>query len=130
MILGNTMLLMEKYETKPPKEISLLNDECCSVKTLEKIDEIYRSNSDEFILNRCNKCKKHWLYHKHENCPIDNMRFDFDEYQEWYIGIYSDDIEKVYKKNFDSIVRWHGFVFRDTEYKVDKDNWRRYDEWL
>lgn len=100
--------------------------ECCLVSTLEKIDTIFESNSDIFTLYRCPECQHYWLYHKHEDNWMDNFRFDWDEYQEWYIGIYEADLPKVYEKKFSEITELHGLVYNDTTHHYPERDWRVY----
>jgi hypothetical protein len=125
ILYANFLNLFEKYSDKIPPKIEKLN-ECCCVSELEKIDEIYHSNSDDFVLYKCEKCEKHWLYHCNEQNWFDNLRFDWDEYQEWYIGILEKNLLKVYEKRFDEITQFHGFVYRDTTNSGDSERWRKY----
>ena len=105
--------------------IEKLSD-CCSVSALEKIDSIYQSNSDEFTLYSCAKCKQYWLYHKHEDNWMDNHRFDWDEYQEWYIGIHEADLPKVCEIKFSEITQLHGLVYNDTTHHYPDRDWRMF----
>ena len=101
-------------------------NECCIINKLEKIAEIYHSNTDDFILYKCNECDKYWLHHINEENWLDNLAFKFNEYIEWYIGIYEKDLSNVYEKKFDDIVDFHGFIFKDTTNFGKKEMWRKY----
>lgn len=119
--------LKELFDTLgKPHQVSVVEklSACCSVSTLEKIDTIFESNSDEFVLYRCCVCQHYWLYHKHEDNWMDNFRFGWDEYQEWYIGIEEDDLPKVYEKKFSEITELHGLVYNDTTHHYPARDWR------
>ncbi|PTB83353.1 hypothetical protein C9926_03390, partial [Sulfurovum lithotrophicum] len=58
---------------------------CCHTDKLTKLKELYLSNVDEFTLMQCPDCPNHWLYRKLETNWMDNLRFDKNEYEAWYI---------------------------------------------
>lgn len=98
-------------------------NKCCNTNTFTKVKEVYRSNVDEFILYQCTKCEKFWLYRKLEFNYVDNLRFDLNEYEAWYIGVDQKDLEKVYALEFDKILLTHGYLHLST---VDENrDWQR-----
>ena len=103
-------------------------NKCCHTNTLTKVKEIYHSNVDEFILYQCSKCKKFWLYRKLEINWVDNLRFGWEEYEAWYIGIIDEDIEKVYALDFESILLRHGYLHLSTMDNAQTSYWKHIKE--
>ena len=98
---------------------------CCHTDTLTKVKEVYRSNSDEFTLYQCDTCKKFWLYRKLEANWRNNILLKEDEYEAWYIGILEEDLEKVYKLEFDTILMTHGYLYLSTMNALETSYWKQ-----
>ena len=103
-------------------------NKCCHTDTLAKVKEVYRSNVDEFTLYQCSKCKKYWLCRKLEVKWVDNLRFGLDEYEAWYIGILEEDLDKVYKLEFDTILMTHGYLYLATMNDAQTSYWKHIKE--
>ena len=101
---------------------------CCHTNTLTKVKEIYRSNADEFTLYQCRKCDKFWLYRKLETAWMDNIRMKTDEYEVWYIGVLEEDLDKVYKLEFDTILMTHGYLYLSTMNDTQTSYWKHIKE--
>jgi hypothetical protein len=99
-------------------------NKCCNTDTFTKVKEIYHSNADEFTLYQCSKCEKFWLYRKLETGWMDNIRMKTDEYEEWYIGILEEDLDKVHQLDFDAIGMTHGYLYFSTIDQTQISNWK------
>ncbi|HIP27705.1 MAG TPA: hypothetical protein EYG82_00850 [Sulfurovum sp.] len=95
---------------------------------LNKVKEIYLSNVDEFTLYQCQTCREYWLYRKLEENWVDNLRFGFNEYESWYIGIAKEDLDKVVALEFDKILLTHGYLHLSTTDELEGSNWKKIKE--
>ena len=92
-----------------------LSNNCCKTHELEKIEELYISNVDEFTLYKCPNCQADWLYRKIEENWMDNLRFKEEEYEAWYIKIAPVDLEKVLRLEFEKMLFNAPSVYISTE---------------
>ena len=98
--------------------------ECCATSSLDKVKELYHSNTDEFTLYQCSKCKKYWLYRKLEENWKNNILLHEDEYEAWFIGILEEYLDKVYKLEFKDILLTHGYLYLSTTNEAKKSYWK------
>jgi len=98
---------------------------CCNTDKLAKLKELYLSNVDEFTLMQCPDCQKHWLYRKLETKWMDNLRFDENEYEAWYICIPDAYLEKVYALEFNEVLMYCGYVHISTMDEAESKRWKQ-----
>lgn len=95
-----------------------LNNNCCKTHTLKKVKELYTSNVDEFTLYKCPDCQADWLYRKIEENWMDNLRFDWNDYEAWYIKIAKEDLEKVLRLEFEKILFNANAIYISSDGKI------------
>ena len=97
-----------------------LEKECCTTQKLKNKEILYESNVDEFTLYECEDCKSKWLYRKIEETWIDNLRFQENDFEAWYIKIADVDLQKVKELKFDEILFSGNYVYIDTTSNIPR----------
>lgn len=95
-----------------------LNNNCSKTHTLKKVKELYTSNVDEFRLYKCPDCQADWLYRKIEESWMDNLRFDWNDYEAWYIKIAKEDLDKVLCLEFEKILFNANAIYISSDGKI------------
>ena len=91
---------------------------CCDTDSLTLIKELYHSNVDDFNLYQCPECKGHWLHRKIEHNWVDNMRFNENDWEAWYVKIEDQDLPNVMEGQFDEVLFNGTYLYLSTEHKI------------
>ena len=99
--------------------------ECCNTDSLTLVRRVYESNADVFDVKKCPHCQTFWLYRYLEENWWENLQMKFEEFEEWYCRLSSNDLDAVEAMNLSDLSHGQEIVYVKTQSSLSAEEWQR-----